>query len=168
MATRKKVVKAKRKARTESRSRSGSGSRSGPGKGLAVGIGGIFLKAADSARTRAFYGVLGLPIGEAGYFTWSWSSAGPKRPGAKPGLTVFSLFKADSSYFGGPQPFMLNLRVEGLDALLVRLAAEGVTVLPERQEEPYGRFAWILDPDGNRIELWEPSSDPAPDAVPMR
>jgi predicted enzyme related to lactoylglutathione lyase len=62
---------------------------------------------------------------------------------------------------------MLDLRVVGLDALLARLRAEGVKVLPGLQEEPYGRFAWIEDPEGRRIELWEPVPGPAFPATPM-
>jgi len=136
-----------------------------------VGLGGVFVKARDQQVTGDFYRALGVPLGQSGYLSWAWSPPGPARkaPRGPPGLTVFSLFADDSTYFGATgQRAMVNLRVEGLDALVARLAAAGVAVLPERQDEPYGRFAWILDPDGNRIELWEPTLVPAPDAVPMR
>jgi len=139
------------------------------GSGSVVGLGGVFFKAADTARSLAFYRALGLPFGEAPYLTWTWNPAGPKRPGAPLGVTVFSLFEAGSDYFGdGGQRFMVNLRVEGLDALLEKLRAAGVTVLPKIQGEPYGRFAWIVDPDGHRVELWEPKDAPGFEGVPMR
>jgi predicted enzyme related to lactoylglutathione lyase len=71
------------------------------------------------------------------------------------------VFPADTSYFGpgtaaGPQPYMVNYRVDDLDALLTQLAAAGVSIDPHRDNADFGRFAWITDPDGNRIELWEP------------
>ena len=75
----------------------------------------------------------------------------------KPGTTVWSLFKKDSKYFDPSQSgFMINYRVENLDALLELLQQEGVEIDPKRENTEYGRFAWIMDPEGNRIELWEP------------
>jgi predicted enzyme related to lactoylglutathione lyase len=134
-----------------------------------VGLGGVFFKSGDTTRAAAFYRALGLPFGDQPYFAWGWQASGPTRRGAPRGVTVFSLFEAGSDYFGeGAQRFMLNLRVEGLDLLLGRLRAAGVEVLPKIQEEPYGRFAWIVDPDGHRVELWEPKDAPGFDAVPMR
>jgi predicted enzyme related to lactoylglutathione lyase len=71
---------------------------------------------------------------------------------------VWSLFPADTPYFGdGEQAAMLNFRVDDLDALLAQLAANGVWVDPKRQDEANGRFAWIKDGEGNRVELWEPA-----------
>jgi predicted enzyme related to lactoylglutathione lyase len=73
------------------------------------------------------------------------------------GATVWSLFPSDTKYFGEDnQPVMLNFRVDDLDALLTELAAKGVWVDPKRQDEANGRFAWIRDGEGNRVELWEP------------
>jgi predicted enzyme related to lactoylglutathione lyase len=73
------------------------------------------------------------------------------------GQTVWSLFPADTEYFGdGEQTAMLNFRVDDLDALLEQLAAKGVWVDPKRLDEVNGRFAWIKDGEGNRVELWEP------------
>ena len=73
------------------------------------------------------------------------------------GMTVWSAFPADTKYFGtGPSPFMFNFRVADLDALLAQLKAEGVQVDPKREDYDYGRFAWIYDPEGNKIELWQP------------
>ena len=70
---------------------------------------------------------------------------------------MFSPFKRDSDYFGNDnQQFMLNLRVSDMDGLLKKLEADGVRIDPKRMDEDYGRFAWVFDPDGNKIELWEP------------
>jgi predicted enzyme related to lactoylglutathione lyase len=74
-----------------------------------------------------------------------------------PGTTVWSLFSKDTKYFDPSKAaFMLNYRVENLDALLEQLRAAGVWVDERRENSEYGRFAWIMDPEGNRIELWEP------------
>ena len=73
------------------------------------------------------------------------------------GMTVWALFKRDSKYFAPSNaPFMLNYRVDDLDALLARLRAEGVQVDERRDDGEFGRFAWVMDPEGNRVELWEP------------
>jgi predicted enzyme related to lactoylglutathione lyase len=73
------------------------------------------------------------------------------------GMTVWSIFPRDTKYFGtGETGFMINYRVDNLDELLGKLKQAGVTIDPHREDYDYGRFAWILDPDGNRIELWEP------------
>jgi len=173
MAAKKKAAKAKSTSRSKTVSRSKARSRSRPGArskpGSVVGLGGVFFKASDTARSLAFYRALGLPFGDGPYLAWAWNVPGPKRAGAPAGLTVFSLFEAGSDYFGeGGQRFMVNLRVEGLDALLERLRAAGVAVLPKIQEESYGRFAWIVDPDGQRVELWEPKDAPGFEGVPMR
>jgi predicted enzyme related to lactoylglutathione lyase len=72
-------------------------------------------------------------------------------------MTVWSIFSRDSKYFDPSRAgFMFNFRVTDLDGLLAALRAEGVTVDDKREEYDYGRFAWIVDPEGNRIELWEP------------
>ena len=73
------------------------------------------------------------------------------------GMTVWSVFPEDTTYFQPSQAnFMFNYRVADLEALLEVLQEEGVEIDPKRENAPYGRFAWIVDPDGNRIELWEP------------
>jgi predicted enzyme related to lactoylglutathione lyase len=72
-------------------------------------------------------------------------------------MTVFAHFPLDTSYFGeGTQQAMVNFRVDDLDALLGQLAAAGVRLDPKRDDTPYGKFAWIWDPEGNRVELWQP------------
>jgi predicted enzyme related to lactoylglutathione lyase len=70
-------------------------------------------------------------------------------------MTVWALFPHNTDYLGA-SPAMVNYRVEDLDAMLQALASEGVWIDPKRKDHPYGRFAWIRDPEGNRIELWQP------------
>ncbi len=88
-------------------------------------------------------------------------------------MTTWSLFPEDTTYFGngnekGPQQAMVNYRVDDLDALLTQLAAAGVTIDPKREDADYGRFAWITDPEGNRIELWQPLVSPTAIVSPSR
>lgn len=73
------------------------------------------------------------------------------------GPTVFSPFPADTDYFGrSDQQFMVNFRVDDIDRMLVQLGSVGVQIDPKREDSEYGRFAWVYDPEGNKIELWEP------------
>jgi predicted enzyme related to lactoylglutathione lyase len=118
----------------------------------ALGIGGVFLKARDPKALAAWYAKhLGITEQEGGSLVFD----GP----ASFGMTVFAHFPADTTYFGaGSQQAMVNFRVEDLEALLTELAAAGVVIDPDRQDYPYGRFAWIEDPEGNRVELWQPPS----------
>jgi predicted enzyme related to lactoylglutathione lyase len=120
-------------------------------RGRAVGIGGVFFKANDpDALAQWYVDKLGLPQDEAGV---SFSSH-DETPGAR---TVFATFEDQSTYFGaGSQRFMINFRVDDLDALLKRLGEDGVQIVPVHEEYDFGRFAWIVDPEGNRVELWEP------------
>lgn len=121
--------------------------------GRAVGIGGVFFKARHADDLAKWYvDMLGLPQDEDGI----WFASRDELPGAR---TVFATFENDSTYFGKTdQRFMVNFRVDDLDALLEHLARSGVQILPQREEYDYGRFAWIVDPEGNRVELWEPPS----------
>lgn len=122
-----------------------------------LGIGGVFFKSADLDALKAWYGrVLGLEISDWGcFFT-------PDAVAAKPGAgAVFSPFKADTDYFAPSQKeFMFNLIVDDMDGMLARCAREGVTPV-KTQDESYGRFAHIMDPEGRNIELWEPKAAPA-------
>ena len=121
----------------------------------AVGVGGVFLKARDPKALSAWYETH-LGIGRVHDEALTFD--GPESMG----MTVFGHFPADTGYFGeGPQPFMLNFRVDDLDALLERLATAGVRIDPKREDYSYGRFAWIWDPEGNRVELWQPMESPA-------
>jgi predicted enzyme related to lactoylglutathione lyase len=124
-----------------------------------TGIGGIFLKARDPQALAAWYSRhLGVEL-SAGHFgkNFLWTDEVP----ATTGMTVWSLFPADSSYFGaGLQTAMVNYRVDDLDALLDQLRAADVVIDPKREDYDYGRFAWITDPEGNRVELWQPLAPP--------
>lgn len=123
-----------------------------------TGIGGIFFKAKDPQQTKAWY-QQHLGIGD-GMFRWRAHD----EP-AQEGTTVWAPFKAETTYFEPSQsPFMVNYRVADLEALLAALRAEGVEQVGEMQSHDYGKFAWILDPDGNKIELWEPIEAPASEA----
>jgi predicted enzyme related to lactoylglutathione lyase len=128
-----------------------------------TGIGGIFLRAHDPKALAAWYAQhLGIQISEWGGANFLWSDEVPPTTGS----TAWSLFPADTKYFGpgnalGPQTCMVNYRVDDLDALLTQLATAGVSIDPKREDASYGRFAWITDPEGNRLELWQPLVAPA-------
>lgn len=115
----------------------------------AVGVGGVFLKARDPKALSAWYAKhLGIG-GEEGSLIFDGPSS--------LGMTVFAHFPVTSTYFGdGPQQAMVNFRVDNLDDLLKQLGQAGVRIDPKRDDFAYGRFAWIWDPEGNRVELWEP------------
>jgi catechol 2,3-dioxygenase-like lactoylglutathione lyase family enzyme len=120
-----------------------------------TGIGGVFFRSKDPTATNAWYKEhLGVPVGEHGHASFRWrDDEQPQRRG----ITAWAAFEADTDYFGtSGQQWMVNYCVEDLDALLVELGREGVEIGPRREEHAYGKFAWIVDPDGNRIELWEP------------
>jgi catechol 2,3-dioxygenase-like lactoylglutathione lyase family enzyme len=118
-----------------------------------TGIGGIFFKARDPARMAAWYREhLGIR-GEDGHTDFVWREHDqPNRIGR----TVWSLFPADTDYFGpASTPFMINYRVSNLERMLEQLRVAGISV-DKVEDHAYGRFAWITHPEGNRIELWEP------------
>jgi len=131
-----------------------------------TGIGGIFLRARDPKALSAWYAEhLGIALSDYGGANFLWSDEVP----ATTGMTAWSIFPADTKYFGpgtdaGPQAAMVNYRVDDLDGLLEQLKAAGVTIDPKREDASYGRFAWIVDPEGNRIELWQPLVDPPTEA----
>ena len=119
-----------------------------------TGIGGIFFKAKDpEALARWYRDHLGISI-EAMVALFTWRSG---KDGRRTGHTVWSIFPDDTSYFGKDgASFMINYRVKDLDAVIRALRKEGVSVDPKIEELEYGRFGWVVDPEGNRIELWEP------------
>jgi predicted enzyme related to lactoylglutathione lyase len=125
-----------------------------------TGIGGIFIRARDPKALAAWYAQhLGIQLNDWGGAQFLWADEVPPATGS----TAWSMFPADTKYFGsGPQPYMVNYRVDNLDELLAQLAAAGVSIDPHRDDASYGRFAWITDPEGNRVELWQPVV-PAPD-----
>ena len=124
-----------------------------------VGVGGVFLKASDPEKLAAWYAEhLGIPAQEGGSLAFD----GPESFG----MTVFAHFPETTKYFGdGPQRAMINFRVDDLDGLLEQLAAANVRIDPNREDYSYGRFAWIWDPEGNRVELWEPPRAAQPPAA---
>ena len=120
-----------------------------------TGLGGVFFKARDEKALAAWYREhLGLPIEDGGYAVLKWrEDEDPKKPGS----TVWAVFEDATDYFGSAaQRAMINYRVADLDALLADLRREGVTVDDNVMEDENGRFGWISDPEGNRIELWQP------------
>ena len=120
-----------------------------------TGIGGIFFKATDPESLGAWYAKhLGLPVEEWGGASFKWRAL--DRPDAE-AYTIWSPFAADTDYFApSEKPFMINFRVDDLDAVLAQLRSEGVQVEERIEESEFGKFGWIMDPDGNRVELWQP------------
>ena len=119
-----------------------------------TGIGGVFLRSPDPKATAKWYAEhLGLTLSDFNGTAFQWSDDIP----AGTGMTAWSTFPQDTSYFGeGQQQVMINYRVDDLDDLLATLSAAGVWIDPKRDDASYGRFAWIKDCDGNRLELWQP------------
>ena len=124
-----------------------------------TGIGGIFFKAENPEKLYEWYekhlGIKSGPQGQGAMLHWR-EDENPERRG----MTVWALFEKHSKYFEPSRAsFMLNYRVDDLDGLLEALRAEGVEIDPKREDYDYGRFAWITDPEGNKIELWEPAKE---------
>ncbi|NUN13732.1 MAG: VOC family protein [Myxococcales bacterium] len=120
-----------------------------------TGIGGVFVKAKDPDALREWYRVhLGIPLETWGGAIFLWR--GPDNPEGG-GTTVWNLFNADSDYFEPSRaPFMINYRVEDLHALLAALRSEGCQVMDKVDDSEFGKFGWVIDPEGNKIELWQP------------
>jgi catechol 2,3-dioxygenase-like lactoylglutathione lyase family enzyme len=123
-------------------------------RGRIIGIGGVFFKSANRDQMREWYSKH-LGIADKGHGAMlPWRERDDPQ---KEHVTVWTVFPATTNYFGpGPAPFMINYIVDDLDALLDRLKQEGIKIDPNRMNESYGRFAWIYDSDGNKIELWQP------------
>ncbi len=121
-----------------------------------TGIGGIFFKSENPQKLYEWYekhlGIQREAHGQGAEFHWrELQTADGTQPGPD------GIFPQTTKYFGASKAgFMLNYRVDNLDALLEDLAKSGVEIDPKRENADFGRFAWITDPDGNRIELWEP------------
>jgi len=124
-----------------------------------TGIGGIFIKAKDPDVLRAWYQKhLGLDVQDWGGVAFKWHS--PERPNLD-GATIWSVFPDTSDCFAPSlAPFMINYRVENLHALLEVLREEGCDVDAKTEESEFGKFGWVMDPEGNRVELWEPPVGP--------
>jgi predicted enzyme related to lactoylglutathione lyase len=125
-----------------------------------TGIGGVFFSSKDPTAISTWYKEkLGVPVGEHGYASFAWREADEPH---RAGLTTWAASEIGNEHFGKPtQQWMINYRVENLDALLEELQRAGVEIVPHRENHEYGKFAWIVDPDGNRVELWEPPSEEA-------
>src|SRR3569833_1314414 len=118
-----------------------------------TGFGGLFFKSPDPEKLYQKY-KKHLKIK---YNKWGTSFKWADDPQAAEGQTAWAIFPQDSKHFGSSNAsFMMNLRVEDLKDLLAKLRSEGVSVDEKYEESDYGNFGWIMDPDGNRIELWEP------------
>jgi catechol 2,3-dioxygenase-like lactoylglutathione lyase family enzyme len=119
-----------------------------------LGVGGVFFRSENPEGLYAWYEThLGLQR-TSGCVIFPW-----KEPGGtnQDRMTVWSLFPRDTNYFGPTNPtFMVNYIVDDLDGLLADLRAKGAQVDDRREDSEYGRFAWVTDPEGNRIELWQP------------
>ncbi len=124
-------------------------------RGRILGIGGVFFKSADRNPMRDWYSKhLGLADkGHGVMLPWREHDDPQKEH-----ITVWTIFPNSTDYIPAPQSFMVNYIVDDMDALLDRLKQEGVKIDPKRMDESYGRFAWIYDLDGNKIELWQPIS----------
>ena len=125
-----------------------------------TGIGGVLLRAKDPKALGAWYAKhLGIEVSPYGA-NFLWSDEVPKGTG----MTAWSTFPENTEYFGpGRQAVMINYRVDDLEGLLRQLEADGVEIVPKREDVSYGRFAWIVDPEGNRLELWEPLAGEEPE-----
>jgi predicted enzyme related to lactoylglutathione lyase len=122
-----------------------------------TGLGGVFFKCSDPDKMRDWYkDHLGIPSDQYGT-KFEWRDV--ENPDKK-GCTVWSLFKEDTKYFSpSEKSCMLNYRVENLVELMKVLREEGVVIAGEIEEYDYGKFGWIMDPEGNKIELWEPMDE---------
>jgi predicted enzyme related to lactoylglutathione lyase len=127
-----------------------------------TGIGGIFIKARDPELMKDWYRRhLGIDVQAWGGTAFRWHH--PDRPEPDGGSTAWSIFPADSGYFApSAAPFMVNYRVADLHALIAALRAEGCAVDDKVDESEYGRFGWVMDPEGNRVELWQPPASDSP------
>jgi predicted enzyme related to lactoylglutathione lyase len=120
-----------------------------------TGIGGIFFQARDPVALRDWYRRhLGIDVLDWGGAAFTWTDAASQPTG---GTTIWSIGPADGDGFGPSRsPFMINYRVDDLAALLQALRAEGCQVLDKTDDSEYGKFGWVIDPEGHKVELWQP------------
>ena len=117
-------------------------------------LGGVFFKSNDPAKLKEWYkNHLGIASEEWGtQFDWRYADQPDKT-----GMTVWSVMREESTYFApSEQKFILNYIVDNLDELLATLKTEGITIFEKSEESEFGKFGWILDPEGRKIELWQP------------
>ena len=122
-----------------------------------TGIGGIFFKAKDPKALQAWYKRhLGIDVQDWGGTAFTWTDSDGKPTG---GSTVWSVGPEDRDQFGPSKAsFMINYRVDDLGALIAQLRAAGIEIIQGPESHENGKFAWIMDPDGNKLELWEPKN----------
>jgi predicted enzyme related to lactoylglutathione lyase len=120
-----------------------------------TGIGGIFFSARDPAALREWYRKhLGIDVQDWGGTAFTWTDADGKPTN---GTTIWSVGDAAGDHFAPSNAsFMINYRVDDLHGLVRSLKQEGCNVLDKIEESEYGKFAWVMDPEGNKVELWEP------------
>ena len=120
-----------------------------------TGIGGIFFQARDPVALRDWYRRhLGIDVQDWGGTAFRWAGADGKPSN---GTTVWSIGDAAGDYYAPSKaPFMINYRVDDLGALLQALRDEGCHVLDKTDDSEYGKFGWVIDPEGNKVELWQP------------
>ena len=120
-----------------------------------TGIGGIFFKAKDAPALQAWYKRhLGIDVQEWGGAAFTWTDSEGKPAG---GTTIWSIGAEEGDHFAPSKaPFMINYRVDDLHALLAQLRSEGCDVDTKVDESEFGKFGWVNDPDGNKLELWQP------------
>lgn len=120
-----------------------------------TGIGGVFFNARDPVALRAWYKQhLGVDVQPWGGAAFDWTDAEGKPAN---GTTAWLIGGPDSEQFApSKSTFMINYRVHDLDALLQALRDEGCEVLPKTDDSEYGKFGWVMDPEGNKVELWQP------------
>jgi predicted enzyme related to lactoylglutathione lyase len=118
------------------------------------GIGGVFFKAADPKALSSWYrDALGLDVESWGGVFFRWDA----QKGADGAGTVWSPFSQDTKYFApSEKPYMFNFVVDDLDAMLAQARAAGAVVDEKINDDDNGRFGWLMDPEGNRVELWQP------------
>lgn len=124
-----------------------------------TGIGGIFFTAKDPVALRAWYKThLGLDVQAWGGAVFPWAD---ESGNAGDGMTVWSVNGAADAFAPGSAPFMINYRVADLVGLLAELRKEGCNVLDKMDDSEYGKFGWVIDPEGNKLELWQPPAGAA-------
>ncbi len=156
MAARRTQKPAKKKATTAKPKKPASRARASVTPLVRVtGLGGVFFKSEDPKKLLEWYRKrLGIEADAYGGVSFQWRE---KRRPQRIGITVWSPFKKDTDYLDPSElPYMFNFRVADLKALLAQLRREGVHVIDKVEEFPYGKFGWVIDPEGRKIELWEP------------
>lgn len=120
-----------------------------------TGLGGLFFRSRDPKAALDWYRkYLGIDSADWGGFAFQWRA---KEQPEEVGYTVWSVFPADTEHFGpSRESFMMNFRVDDLSALIAALKTDGIEILGDIEQHENGKFAWILDPEGRKIELWEP------------